>query len=232
MLDAPQEPRLFPFPVPSDTILLRQGIAAGRHLTLLLIGFEVAGQKENASTTLISESLGRLEPDRNRVAAEYLRIEKGSIDDMHQRQTQQLVQLIFEHRPETLLFVGQAAGRNSMMLERLAINFFADQRVVEEAPAAYWQTLPGLESLASEAQAESIALSISNFAGYQTSNHALYSALHLASTEKLPFNAGLLHVPLLESQCVEEMKGQPNISLEDACQCLCWLVERLAPKMP
>lgn len=197
-------------------------------MTILIIGFQASEQQESASEAVISKTLEEQFKNRDEeIDSELIRVEPASVADMHQHQSQQLVQMIFQHRPDILLFVGQAAGRSGMMLERSGMNFFIDQRIVDEGPAAYWQTLPDLQKIVSEANADGTALGISNFAGTNMTNHLLYSALHLAGTEALPIKAGLLHLPLLDWQCEGELADQPHVTLDQASETLGWLCEHL-----
>lgn len=170
-------------------------------MTILLIGFEASASQESASATVLSavmEQQGERWGDS--VISAMLQVEKGTVEEMHQRQSLQLAELIFENRPEILLFVGQAAGRSRMMLERLGINYFLDQEIIEDAPAAHWQTLPGFEEWPGVFEEAGLDLGLSNFAGSNLTNHAFYSALYLAESEQLPLDVGLLHLPLLEEQ--------------------------------
>lgn len=197
-------------------------------MTILLIGFEAPESQDSASATVLSAVMERQnEAWGERVGTALLRVQKGTIQEMHEHQSQQLVELIFEFRPDTVVFVGQAAGRSKMTLERLAVNYFMDQRIVDEGPAAYWQTLPHFDTWPKQFADAGLALGLSNFAGSNMTNHVLYSALHLANTEKLPLRAGLFHLPLLKEQCVDELEGQPSVIAEEAASSLIFLVERL-----
>ena len=197
-------------------------------MTILLIGFEASDSQDSASATVLSSVMDQQdEAWGDDVISEMLSVEKATIEEMHERQSQQLVELIFDYRPDVILFVGQIVGRNKLMLERFALNFFIDQRIAEEAAAAHWQTLPDLETWPQVLEKSGLNLGISNFSDTNVTNHALYSALHLANTEQLPLQAGLLHLPLLEDQRVDDEENQPFIPTEEAVSALALIVDGL-----
>lgn len=197
-------------------------------MTILLIGFEASDSQDSASATVLSSVMDQQsETWGDDVISEMLSVEKATLDEMHERQSQQLVELIFDYRPDVILFVGQIVGRSKLMLERFALNFFIDQRIVDEAAAAHWQTLPDLESWPQVLEKSGLNLGISSFSDTNVTNHALYSALHLANTEQLPLQAGLLHLPLLEDQRVDDGENQPFIPIEEAVSALTLIVDGL-----
>ena len=197
-------------------------------MSILLIGFEAPESQESASATVLSAVMTQQEDCwGDEVISEFLQVETGSVEEMHQSQSQQLAELIFEHRPDVILFVGQAVGRSRPMLERMGINYFLDQEIVEEAPAAYWQTLPEFDEWPAAFERAGLNLGLSNFAGANVTNHAFYSALHLAETQQLPIDVGLFHLPLLAEQGDDESEAAPSIPGQVAVLGLILLVDGL-----
>jgi pyroglutamyl-peptidase len=108
--------------------------------------------------------------------------------------------LLETHKPDAVLMLGVAQMRDSINLERIALNIndakIADnagnqksgQAIVEDAPVAYRSTLP-LEAMYEAIQNAGIAVTYSNHAGAYLCNHVFYYARHWLE------NAGLGHIP-------------------------------------
>jgi pyroglutamyl-peptidase len=124
-----------------------------------------------------------------------------------------LAKLISKHQPSLVLCLGQAGGRSSISVERVAINVNdariadnagyqpIDQAIVGDAPAAYFSTLP-IKAMVAAMQKKGIPAEVSNTAGTFVCNHIMYGALHHIATQKLAARAGFIHVPYLPSQVV------------------------------
>ncbi len=125
-------------------------------------------------------------------------------------------------RPELVICVGQAGGRDALSLERVAINVNdapipdnagsqpVDTPVAPGAPAAYFSTLPIKAALAA-LQAEGLRAEVSQTAGTFVCNHVFYGLMHrLASHPGLrQTRGGFVHVPWLPEQ------GNPAMAMED-----------------
>ena len=135
-----------------------------------------------------------------------------------------------EWKPDVILCIGQAGGRDSVTPERVAINIrdarIADnagtipveQSIVPEGPAAYFATVP-VKAMAEAIRAAQLPGAVSNTAGTFVCNDTLYSLLHhYAGT---PVRAGFIHVPYLPEQ------GEPNLSLEHTIAALTVAIEAL-----
>jgi pyroglutamyl-peptidase len=111
-----------------------------------------------------------------------------------------LPELLENHRPDAVLMLGVAQKRDSINLERIAINIndakIADntgtlksgQPIIEDAPVAYRSSLP-LEAMYQAIQNAGIAVTYSNHAGAYLCNHVFYLARHSLEC------AGLGHIP-------------------------------------
>jgi pyroglutamyl-peptidase len=94
-----------------------------------------------------------------------------------------------EVKPDVILCVGQAGGRDAVTPERIAVNirdakiadnagvFHSGQPIDPEGDAAYFSTLP-VEKMAAAIRAAGIPASVSNTAGTYVCNHLMYSLLH------------------------------------------------------
>lgn len=122
---------------------------------------------------------------------------------------------------DVILCIGQAGGRKTITPEMVGINLRhariadnagnqpEDTPVAENAPAAYFATVP-VRKMAQAAQDAGIPASVSYSAGTFVCNDTLYAVLHrLAGT---PVKAGFIHVPFLPQQAKD---GAPSMTLED-----------------
>ena len=107
-------------------------------------------------------------------------------------------------RPDLIICVGLAAGRDAVTPERIAVNIrdarVADnagcqprgERIVADGPAAYFATAP-VEKMAQAIRDAQIPGAVSNTAGTFVCNDVLYSLLHHYSETST--QVGFIHVP-------------------------------------
>ncbi|SHO47585.1 pyroglutamyl-peptidase I [Anaerocolumna xylanovorans] len=136
-----------------------------------------------------------------------------------------LVEAIARLTPDITLSLGQAAGRECITIERVAINVDdakypdnfgyqpEDITICEEGATAYFTTLPLRGILACLAE-NGIEARISNTAGTYVCNHVMYQALHLASTGYPDMKAGFIHVPYMKEQ-TEGKENAPYMELSE-----------------
>lgn len=122
------------------------------------------------------------------------------------------------HRPQLVLALGQAAGRDGFTLERIAINLDdariadnagaqpVDEPVVARAAAARFTTLP-IKAMVAALRDAGHAASVSNSAGTFVCNHVFYGLQHALARRKRA-RSGFMHLPLLPEQ------GQPCLGLQ------------------
>lgn len=132
--------------------------------------------------------------------------------------------LLDTHRPELALAIGQAGGRDSLSLERVAINLVdariadnsgmqpIDVEVVRGAPSAYFASLP-LKAMRAAMLAAGVPTTLSLSAGSFVCNEVFYALCHLRATRDARMRSGFLHVPWLPEQAVDH-PGQPSMALE------------------
>jgi pyroglutamyl-peptidase len=125
-----------------------------------------------------------------------------------------LLDLIRAVRPSHILLSGQAAGRNRVALERLAVNFrdfsvpdatgakIQAQPVVQGGPEGYVSTWPDPEGAVAAIEAQGIPAHLSFHAGTHLCNQLLYTALHHASTTSARYAVAFLHLPLTPAQVI------------------------------
>ena len=119
--------------------------------------------------------------------------------------------LIDTHRPALVLALGLAAGRGMISLERVAINLIdariadnagaqpVDVAVVENAPNAYFSTLP-LKAMLAALQAAGIPAALSHSAGTFVCNQVFFGLAHRLATRDARVRGGFIHVPCLPEQ--------------------------------
>jgi pyroglutamyl-peptidase len=180
----------------------------------LVTGFDpFGGSHVNPSWQAVHAMNGRVIAGRQVVGVELPTVFDHSL--------QRLAALLEEHRPELVVCTGQAAGRTSISLERVAINVNdaripdnagakpIDTPVVAGAPAAYFTSLP-IKAMLQELLQAGINAEVSQTAGTFVCNHIFYGLMHLlARPQWQGTRGGLIHVPWLPEQ------GQPSMRLDE-----------------
>lgn len=136
-----------------------------------------------------------------------------------------LAKIIDQEQPALILCLGQAAGRDAVSLERIAINIddapmadnrgqkWQDRAVVTDGPAAYWSTLP-LRKIAMALGAADIGFgaTLSQSAGTFVCNHLFYRLMHsLAGQSEVC--GGFIHLPLLPIQASSDPFGAEQATM-------------------
>lgn len=134
-----------------------------------------------------------------------------------------LPELIEEIGPQVVILTGQAGGRPNITVERVAINVMdsakednegykpEDEPIFEDAPAAYFATIP-VKRIVKALRCERIPAMVSNSAGTYVCNTAMFTALHTIAVRNLPVKAGFIHVPYSYEQALE--RAAPSMPLE------------------
>lgn len=168
---------------------------------VLITGFEpFGGQTINPSWLCVSalpETLAGVRAERRLLPVDW---EKGPAA---------LRAAIDELQPAAVLCVGQAGGRDAFNIERVAVNLRGgadnagltqtDAPVTQNAPTAYFSTLPCAQMLETLSKAEIPAV-YSFSAGIYLCNCVMYTALHYAAVNRPEMKAGFLHIPFLPEQ--------------------------------
>jgi pyroglutamyl-peptidase len=181
----------------------------------LLTGFEPFGDVKINSSQLVVERLA----DRHRalmtkvLPTEYIAAGRCIID------------LIERLRPNRIICLGVAEGRDAINLERIALNLddanVPDnarlQRtgvpIVAGAPLAYASTLP-LAKICEGLTSKGIPAAISNHAGTYVCNHVFYLARHLVEIAGLEAQCGFIHLPAISEPTGTEPGRSPGMNLD------------------
>lgn len=142
-----------------------------------------------------------------------------------------VAQAVENVKPDMVLCLGQAAGRQGLSFERVAINIDdaqicdncgelrCDLAIEPLGKTAYFSTLP-IKAMINAAQEVGAPAWLSNSAGTYVCNHLLYELLH--NFGDIP--CGFVHVPLVKEQaeqrlsCVKVTQLEPYLSPEAAAK--------------
>lgn len=125
-----------------------------------------------------------------------------------------LADAMAEHDPSHVLLTGQAAGRNRITIETLAINrrhfsvpdaagrILFDLPVREGGPPALFSTWPDMAGLAGRLCAAGVPATISHHAGAHLCNQLLYEVLLTDREASRERAVTFLHLPLLPEQII------------------------------
>ena len=187
--------------------------------TVLVTGFEPFGNDVLNPSWMAAQALhGRMVAGHRIVAARIPTVFDIAIAALREE--------LLRHKPALVIATGQAGGRAAMSLERVAINVNdaripdnagsqpVDTPVVDDAPAAYFSTLPIKAMLAAMLEA-GVAAEVSQTAGTFVCNHVFYALMHALTTQRgfKRTRGGFVHVPYVP----EQVAGQsvPSMPLEE-----------------
>ncbi|MCC6984286.1 MAG: pyroglutamyl-peptidase I [Bauldia sp.] len=185
---------------------------------ILMTGFEpFGGEAVNSSWEAVRRVDGA-QLDDCLVRAMQLPTVFGAADEM-------LLAEIRASRPDAVIMVGQAAGRDAIALERRAINrahaYIADnagcqpsdQTVCPDAPRAYGSTLP-VSTITRALRNAGIAVKSSLSAGTFVCNSVFFSACHHRESANPRMPVGFIHVPLTPEQAATRSVATPSMPVE------------------
>jgi pyroglutamyl-peptidase len=188
--------------------------------TILLTGFEpFNGEPLNPSAEAV-QCLADTALPSLQVQTAILPVDASRISDV-------LRAALVSLRPDWCLMLGQSQGRAALTVERVAVNLadfripdnagnqLRDQPIVAGGPVAYFAAVPAAR-LRDAALAAGVPAELSLSAGAFLCNMALYHALHLAATLRLPTRCGFVHVPSLPQQALGG-PAHPTMALETIC---------------
>ncbi len=133
------------------------------------------------------------------------------------------VMAVESFHPDMVLCLGLANGRQTLVVERVAINLedypiadnsgtvVTDEPILADGPAAYFVTLP-VRDVLHAVRAACIPVQLSTSAGTYLCNQVLYTLLHHVAVNGLSTRVGFIHVPSLPEQMVD--RSGPSMSLE------------------
>ena len=130
-----------------------------------------------------------------------------------------------KERPDFVLCVGQAGGREGITPERIAINIDdaripdndgnqpIDRTIYSDGENAYFSNLP-VKAMVEAIKEEGLISSLSNSAGTYVCNHLMYGVLyHIDKTYK-GMKSGFIHVPYIPEQTTDK-PDKPSMPLKE-----------------
>ena len=148
----------------------------------------------------------------------------------------QCIEHVNEVKPDVVISLGLAAGRNKVTPERIAINCrdgepdnsgvrLQDAPIEEIGPAGYFSTLP-IRAFVNASIDKGYPAAVSNTAGTYLCNNVMYSVLHKIEQEQLPMRAGFIHIPASHELALKK-SGIPSWSLADLTESIRAMIEVL-----
>ncbi|MCG7499652.1 pyroglutamyl-peptidase I [Vibrio sp. Of7-15] len=140
---------------------------------------------------------------------------------VHDKAIATVASTIEKYQPDHVITIGQAAGRDAITPERVAINIDdyriednegnqpIDSAIIPNGPTAYFSTLP-IKAIVHRLTEHGIAAQISNSAGTFVCNHLFYGIQHYLRSSTITH--GFIHIPLIPEQTTNT--NHPSMDLE------------------
>lgn len=167
------------------------------------------------------------------------RILTATLPVVYDRCAEELFALLDEHRPDVVLCLGQAVGREGISLEHAAVNVkassapdnagvtFSGERIVEEGAESLPSNLP-LKELAYALKEVGIPAKISYSAGSYVCNNLFYHLIRYAGEHAHRMQCGFIHIPPCEEQKTDYAPGTPLMPTTEAVRALKAIVAYLS----
>lgn len=146
---------------------------------------------------------------------------------------------IKKYQPDVVLCVGQAGGRASISVEKVAINFVdaripdnngeqpLDEPLQADGPAAYFATLP-VKAMVQHVREAGLPCYLSFTAGTYVCNSIMYNVLYMCEKRYPGIRAGFIHVPYACGQVIDKANTTPSMPLETIAKSLEYAIEAVA----
>ncbi len=181
--------------------------------TVLVTGFEPFGGDDRNPSQEIAAKLDGTLLHRRRVVGGVLPCVFGASANSLQQQIKRC-------RPELVICLGLAGGRNGITPERVAINVDdariadnagkrpVDRPVLRGGPAAYFSTLP-IKAIVAALRARAVPAAVSQTAGTFVCNHVFYALMHQLRDQR-SVRGGFIHVPFSAELAPN---GEPSLDI-------------------
>jgi pyroglutamyl-peptidase len=155
--------------------------------------------------------------------------------EFHQT-AERALEYLEEVRPDVVIALGLAGGRNKITPERIAINCsdgapdnngvaLQDAVIKEDGPAGYFSTLP-IRRFTNVLQEKGYPAQISNSAGTYLCNFVMYNLLHHIKKEQMNTKAGFVHIPASHELAIQQ-PSVPSWSQHDLQQAIEIIIQSL-----
>lgn len=190
----------------------------GTAMNFLITGFEPFDDSPLNPSNSIIDRLSKRTFDNYRVHTSVLPVDTNTAPI-------KLINELQRMTPNVVICLGQASGRTTVSLERIAINLLdfripdnkgnqiEDRKIITDGPAAYFSTLP-IKEIQKELRKAGFPSEISCSAGTYLCNQVFYYLMHKIEEQRLPTKAGFIHLPALPEQVIQTRKPSPSMSLD------------------
>ncbi len=200
-------------------------------MKILVTGFDpFGGEKVNPAYEAV-----KLLPD-NIAGAEIIKLE---IPTVFTRSVSVVEEAIIKHLPDVVLGIGQAGGRSSITVEKVAINLAEaripdndgeqplDQYIKSDGETAYFATIP-VKAIVNNIREHGIPANVSYTAGTYVCNSIMYNVLYLTHRKYLDIRAGFIHVPFSTEQAAGKPEGTASMTIETISKAIECAIEVIA----
>lgn len=196
---------------------------------ILVTGFDPFG-REKINPAI--EAVKRLPDEIN--SAELKKLEIPTVFD---KCAEIVHDAIGDFKPDYVLNVGQAGGRSSITVERVAINLDdgrvadnagfkpTDRTIHKDGETAYFTQLP-IKAIVRAIRKNGLPANISNSAGTYVCNHIMYQVQYMRDKDFPNIRAGFIHIPYLPEQVINR-PNTPSMSLENVVKGLTIAIETI-----
>lgn len=199
-------------------------------MKVLVTGFDpFGGDKVNPAFEAV-----KLLPDTI-AGAEVIKIE---IPTVYGKSGEVVEKGIIEYKPDVVLCVGQAGGRATITVEKVAINLAearikdnegnqpVDQPLKADGENAYFATIP-VKAMVNNIRKHGIPANISYTAGTFVCNDIMYNLLYMIGKKYTEIKGGFIHVPFAPEQVVERPDGTASMPVEMIAKALEYAIEAI-----
>lgn len=196
-------------------------------MKILITGFEPFGE-EKINPAL--EATKRL--DNEIAGAEIIKLKLPTV---FRKSINVLETALEKEKPDLVICVGQAGGRDRISIERVAINIsdaripdnegnkLVDEIIFEDGDTAYFSNLP-IKAMVEALKVNKIPAVISNTAGTYVCNHIMYGLLYNIDKKYPNMKGGFIHIPYLPEQVIDKTNA-PSMSLDNIIKALTITIE-------
>lgn len=203
-------------------------------MKILVTGFDpFGGEKTNPAYEAV-----KLLPDEIS-GSEIIKLQ---IPTVFTRSAEVVEDAIKKHNPDVVLSIGQAGGRSSLSIERVAINLAEaripdndgqqpiNEKLHEDGKNAYFATIP-VKGIVKHIRDKNLPANISYTAGTYVCNSIMYQVLHMTYQRYKDIRAGFIHVPFSTQQAVDKPDGTPSMSLESIAKGIEYAIEAIVDQL-
>ena len=188
-------------------------------MKVLITGFPAYSHFQSNCTEILINSFKKdlpaiLNEYKENLSFEIINFEKTDPETEKSSTLESVYSLLKKVVPNLCIFLGQSPNSNQIAVEQIAINLFKNEKIIEEAPPAYWSNLPNQEAIPDMLKKVGIPSKLSQYAGTYLCNLTLFSALNFSQVNNLDIKSGFIHIPLTSKQVISLNTNSPFMPFE------------------